>query len=870
MCEETKQYLWALQDTLGRGATSQVYKAYNKSTGEVVAAKVYQVASSSRSTPGDGRGGQNRDYRPILERELEILKAADHENIIRYIALEPVISSDAPQSLDNREALLIEYCNGGSLNNVLELPENRYGLIEDDFMLLFRQLTNALRYLHDKKTIHRDIKPDNIMLSININGERTYKLADLGVARLINDGENAFTSLVGTEEYIHPVLYGAAVHDNKTDVLRTALQTRVEFPFEVDLWSLGVTLYQCATGDLPFQPFAGTRKDRAGMKRILETKPPGCISGIENTSGGKIQWSKSLPESCRLSKNLKQRLEALLQRLLESNSDKLMTFREFFEETDRIFHLMPIYYLNLKRFILTCHYFNPSQPITNLYDELQKQNNDESHGDYFCLFQNVPYPISKSNPMSVKVFCEQLPIPTSRENPLVFYTFSPMKSSPSYIPQIHIPTLKPIRQVNDVAAAYDWSKDTVGLFFYVKNQLNDYQRILQTAQCSTTIMQQHLKSNLLEFLCTIRSKLIVFRAIEELKNILDQIDSSTSSQSSSSSSNNVSMTSLNGNNPSGRPPSTSGEAPSIGFSHLLNNTASSSENSLSPVTSHRSTGASPMQLIQQSIRIYLRSYLQPYEQLKKCEQDIIEMIEKEFSGQLGVPNDQKPFVNTLWISQCTKMYASWIHRADKFLKDLMDLHESFRKDRLLSTYNRLQSDSHFRRRKNLEELHGNYVSFASKECYPNLIRGFNDYNEWIKQRSSLIHEFHAIQQSYEKQCDDIMNYVDMIDDLRTVVYKNIRDLGVPTATSATAMATNDCVQVQSPAAIRAHSYQMAEDDSSHLPDDDEEEAENKSGSNKAMMKKIRGTTKKTIQQAEEGFIKLDNVIRQLRTSIHKK
>jgi len=45
------------------------------------------------------------------------------------------------------------------------------------------------------------------MLSININGERTYKLADLGVARLINDGENAFTSLVGTEEYIHPELY---------------------------------------------------------------------------------------------------------------------------------------------------------------------------------------------------------------------------------------------------------------------------------------------------------------------------------------------------------------------------------------------------------------------------------------------------------------------------------------------------------------------------------------------------------------------------------------------------------------------------------------------------------------------------------------
>jgi serine/threonine protein kinase len=153
MCEETINHLWALQDILGHGATSQVYKAYNKSTGELVAAKVYQVASNTRSQNPNDRSNQNKDYRPILDRELDILKAADHENIVRYIALEPVISSDASQSLNNREALLIEYCNGGSLHNVLELPENRYGLTEDDFMLVFRHLTNALKYLHDKNTV---------------------------------------------------------------------------------------------------------------------------------------------------------------------------------------------------------------------------------------------------------------------------------------------------------------------------------------------------------------------------------------------------------------------------------------------------------------------------------------------------------------------------------------------------------------------------------------------------------------------------------------------------------------------------------------------------------------------------------------------
>jgi serine/threonine protein kinase len=157
MCEETTNYLWATQDILGHGATSQVYKAYNKSTGELVAAKVYQVSPNIRSPYGAPQNyPREKDFRPILAHEMDILKDANHENIVRYIALEPVISSDSAQSLGNREALLIEYCNGGSLHNVLELPENRYGLMEDDFMLLFKHLTNSLKYLHDKNTVSKE------------------------------------------------------------------------------------------------------------------------------------------------------------------------------------------------------------------------------------------------------------------------------------------------------------------------------------------------------------------------------------------------------------------------------------------------------------------------------------------------------------------------------------------------------------------------------------------------------------------------------------------------------------------------------------------------------------------------------------------
>jgi TANK-binding kinase 1 len=123
------------------------------------------------------------------------------------------------------------------------------------------------------------------------------------------------------------------------------------------------------------------------MKKILDNKPTGYISGVQNTQEGEIQWSKTLPNSCRLSSSLKHRLEILLQRLLESERNKLMTFREFFTETERILNLTPIYYLNLKRFKLSCGYFEATQSITKLYDELHQQNQDENNEEYYCLFQ---------------------------------------------------------------------------------------------------------------------------------------------------------------------------------------------------------------------------------------------------------------------------------------------------------------------------------------------------------------------------------------------------------------------------------------------------------------------------------------------------
>ena len=105
------------------------------------------------------------------------------------------------------------------------------------------------------------------------------------------------------------------------------------------------------------------------------------------THGGDIQYSKVLPDWCRLSSNLKSMLEKLLARLFETNHDHLMKHEEFFSEIEQILCLIPIYYLNFKRLTLTCTYFPANHFIDQLFDQIQQENNDDTDVDYYCLFQ---------------------------------------------------------------------------------------------------------------------------------------------------------------------------------------------------------------------------------------------------------------------------------------------------------------------------------------------------------------------------------------------------------------------------------------------------------------------------------------------------
>ncbi len=184
---------------------------------------------------------------------------------------------------------------------------------------------------------YRDLKPGNIMKFIKDDGTIVYKLTDFGAARELQDDQQ-FVSLYGTEEYLHPDMYERAV-------LRKPVGKT--FGATVDLWSIGVTLYHVATGNLPFRPFGG-RRNKETMYHITTKKASGVISGVQTSDSGPIQWSRELPNTCLLSKGIRKHVTPLLAGLLEVNPQKMWTFERFFSEVTRILgkKKVHIFYMN--------------------------------------------------------------------------------------------------------------------------------------------------------------------------------------------------------------------------------------------------------------------------------------------------------------------------------------------------------------------------------------------------------------------------------------------------------------------------------------------------------------------------------------------
>lgn len=171
-----------------------------------------------------------------------------------------------------RNILAMEYCNGGSLQDMIEQNEN--GVQKEVFFTAVEDLTNALMHLYHANIIHRDIKPDNVMVH-EVNGRMIFKLGDFGVSKVLQHHE-AYFVVNGTYEYMHPDLFARLFREKLNLGSPPA-----NFGYRNELWSIGVTFYELATGRLPFIPEEG-RKNVRGMYRLISKKCDGVIAKDKN------------------------------------------------------------------------------------------------------------------------------------------------------------------------------------------------------------------------------------------------------------------------------------------------------------------------------------------------------------------------------------------------------------------------------------------------------------------------------------------------------------------------------------------------------------------------------------------------------------
>ncbi|KAJ8660091.1 hypothetical protein O0I10_004320 [Lichtheimia ornata] len=224
LTQECKQ--WSLRDfeigkALGEGKFGRVYLAREKQSGFIVALKV--LYKKELATHGVERQ---------LRREVEIQGNLRHPNILRLYGY----FHD-----EDRIFLILEFAAKGELYKELQ-RKNR--IPEPLAAQYITQMANALLYLHSKRVIHRDIKPENLLLGMK--GE--LKIGDFGwsVRTGVTDRRS---TLCGTLDYLPPEMVEGRVHNEK-----------------VDLWSLGVLLYEMICGTPPFEEPEGYQ---ATYRRIV-------------------------------------------------------------------------------------------------------------------------------------------------------------------------------------------------------------------------------------------------------------------------------------------------------------------------------------------------------------------------------------------------------------------------------------------------------------------------------------------------------------------------------------------------------------------------------------------------------------------------
>ncbi|KAJ2952655.1 hypothetical protein O0L34_g6986 [Tuta absoluta] len=241
---------------IGEGSFGRVFKAKEKESDAVVALKVIRK-----------KGRSSKDLKN-LRQECDIQRELNHPNIIRMI-----------DSFDTETELVVvtEYAEK-ELHSILA---KEGCLNEEQVQQITWDLVSALYYLHSHRVLHRDLKPQNVLL----DSTGRAKLCDFGLARIMTNATHILTSIKGTPLYMAPELIDEKPYDH-----------------QADLWSLGCIVYELIAGQPPFCTMSIWQ-----LVRMIRHKP--------------VQWPSFISKEAR----------SFLQGLLHKDPIKRMSWPEILQ-----------------------------------------------------------------------------------------------------------------------------------------------------------------------------------------------------------------------------------------------------------------------------------------------------------------------------------------------------------------------------------------------------------------------------------------------------------------------------------------------------------------------------------------------------------
>lgn len=301
---DDKRNEYILEDKLGQGGFGYVYKAKRKKDNCTFAIKISLPSFNSE------------DDKISFQNEITTALKVQGENVIKY---EYVHNGDEFENLP--PYIIMEYAEGGTLNSILKDEMDDY-YDNDTLTNYFLQLANGMKSVNSI-LVHRDIKPDNILIC---NG--TFKITDFGLAKIASERTRTMTFKgSGTPPYMSPEAW---------DFQKNTIQ--------MDIYSMGIVFYQLATNIYPYP---------------IEGNSPEDFKNIH------LYSTATSPE--RVNRTLSPALASLINKMIEKSAKKR------FNNWDEIVEL-----LNKQNSCTTSHTSVVMKAITARNLEIEAKKKEES------------------------------------------------------------------------------------------------------------------------------------------------------------------------------------------------------------------------------------------------------------------------------------------------------------------------------------------------------------------------------------------------------------------------------------------------------------------------------------------------------------